>query len=315
MPLSIPLPWFQIWWAVVGLFVGSFLNVAIHRFPLEGETVTKPRRSRCPSCRTTLTWKENVPLLSWLVQLGRCRTCGWRIPWRYPLVEVLNAVLWWLAASLWDRGTDSIPAELGMCAIRSVVLSGLVVATFVDFDCFEIPDEVSIGGIVLAPIAVLLLPALHQDTRIAQLLSEPALEVTRFGAFSGCLAGMLAGAGILWGIGWAGSRIYGRDAMGLGDVKLLAAGGGFIGPGGVLWALMIASLVASVVGVLNLARFYVLLRSRVRSRKRATPARRSLQIARVAGRYVPFGPYLALGIGIVLLYWREVAALLRYGSL
>ena len=315
MPLSIPLPRFQIWWAVVGLFVGSFLNVAIHRFPLEGETVTKPRRSRCPSCRTTLTWKENVPLLSWLVQLGRCRTCGWRIPWRYPLVEVLNAVLWWLAASLWDRGTDSIPAELGLCAIRSVVLSGLVVATFVDFDCFEIPDEVSIGGIVLAPIAVLLLPALHQDTRIAQLLSEPALEVTRFGAFSGCLAGMLAGAGILWGIGWAGSRIYGRDAMGLGDVKLLAAGGGFIGPGGVLWALMIASLVASVVGVLNLARFYVLLRSRVRSRKRATPARRSLRIARVAGRYVPFGPYLALGIGIVLLDWREVAALLRYGSL
>jgi len=103
--------------------------------------------------------------------------------------------------------------------------------------------------------------------------------------------------------------------MGFGDVKLLAAGGGFIGPGGVLWALMIASLVASVVGVLNLARFYFLLRSRVRSRRRATPARRSLQIARVAGRYVPFGPYLALGIGIVLLYWKEVAALLRYGSL
>ena len=315
MPLSLPLPWFQLWWAVLGLFVGSFLNVAIHRFPLEGETVSKPRRSRCPSCRTTLTWKENIPLLSWLIQLGRCRTCGWRIPWRYPLVELLNAILWWLAASLWDRGADSVLVEFGSCAIRSVVLSGLVVATFVDFDCFEIPDEVSIGGIVLAPIAVLLLPSLHQDTRIAQILSEPELSVTRLGAFSGCLAGMLAGAGILWGIGWIGSRIYGRDAMGFGDVKLLAAGGGFIGPGGVLWALMIASLVASVVGVLNLARFYFLLRSRVRSRRRATPARRSLQIARVAGRYVPFGPYLALGIGIVLLYWREVAGLLRYGSL
>jgi prepilin signal peptidase PulO-like enzyme (type II secretory pathway) len=78
---------------------------------------------------------------------------------------------------------------------------------------------------------------------------------------------------------------------------------------------MIASLVASVVGILNLARFFLLLRSRVRARRRATPARRSLQIARVAGRYVPFGPYLALGIGIVLLYWREVAGLLKFGSL
>ena len=315
MPLSLPLPWFQVWWAVVGLFVGSFLNVAIHRFPLEGETISHPRRSRCPSCRTTLTWKENVPLLSWLVQLGRCRTCGWRIPWRYPLVEVLNAILWWLAASSWNPAADSVAVQFGLCAIRSVVLSGLVVATFVDFDCFEIPDEVSIGGIVLAPLAVLLLPALHQETRLAQILSEPQLSVTRLGALSGCLAGMLAGAGILWVIGWAGSRLYGRDAMGFGDVKLLAAGGGFIGPGGVLWALMIASLVASVVGVLNLVRFFLLLRSRVRARGRTTPVRRSLQTARIAGRYVPFGPYLALGIGIVLLYWKEVAGLLRDGSL
>jgi leader peptidase (prepilin peptidase) / N-methyltransferase len=315
MPLGIPLSWFQVFWAVAGLFIGSFLNVVVHRFPLENESVSHPRRSRCPKCRTTLTWKENIPVVSWLIQLGRCRTCGWRIPWRYPLVELLNAGLWWLAAAQWDTVGDSVAVEMGLCLIRSVVLSGLVVATFVDFDCFEIPDEVSIGGMVLAPIAVLLLPSLHQETRIAHLLSESAAEVSRVGALSACLAGMLTGAGILWVIGWIGSRLYGRDAMGFGDVKLLAAGGGFIGPGGVLWALMIASLVASVVGILNLARFFFLLRARVRARRRTTPARRSLRIARVAGRYVPFGPYLALGIGIVLLYWREVAGLLRFGSL
>jgi leader peptidase (prepilin peptidase) / N-methyltransferase len=315
MPLGLPLAWFQVWWAVVGLFVGSFLNVAIHRFPLEGESISHPRRSRCPSCRTTLTWKENIPLLSWVLQLGRCRTCGWRIPWRYPLVEVLNAFLWWLAASHWDLADGSFGEQLGLCVIRSVVLSGLVVATFVDFDCFEIPDGISIGGIILAPIAVLLVPALHQDTRLAQMFSDPYSPVTRVGALTGCLAGMAAGAGILWGIGWVGSRIYGRDAMGMGDVKLLAAAGGFIGPGGVLWALMIASLVASVFGVLNLLRYFLLLRSRARSRGRSLPMRSSLRVARVAGRYVPFGPYLALGIGTVLLYWKEVAGLLRYGSL
>jgi prepilin signal peptidase PulO-like enzyme (type II secretory pathway) len=103
--------------------------------------------------------------------------------------------------------------------------------------------------------------------------------------------------------------------MGLGDVKLLAAGGGFLGPGGVLWALMVASLVASVFGVLNLLRYLVLLRARARSRGRSVGFGKSLLVARVAGRYVPFGPYLALGIGIVLLYWNDVSGLFRYGSL
>jgi prepilin signal peptidase PulO-like enzyme (type II secretory pathway) len=193
------------------------------------------------------------------------------------------------------------------------VLSGLVVATFVDFDCFEIPDEVSIGGMVLAPLAVLALPALHDGTRLALWMSPDHLApVTRTAAITACLAGMATGGGILLIVGWVGSRLYGRDAMGLGDVKLLTAGGGFLGPGGVLWAMMIASLVASVVGILNLTRFFVLLRARVRSRSRRVGWGHSFQVARVAGRYVPFGPYLALGIGIVLLYWKDVAGLLRW---
>jgi len=316
MPLDVPLEAFRVIWATLGLFIGSFLNVAIHRFPLEGESVSHPRRSRCPSCRTTLTWRENVPLLSWTVQLGRCRTCGWRIPWRYPLVEVLAALLFWLAASRWEPSPAGWTVPFGLCLVRTVVLCGLVVATFVDFDCFEIPDEVSIGGIVLAPIACLALPAIHDDTRLALWMSPEHLPpVTRTAAITACLAGMAAGGGILWLIGWVGSRIYGRDAMGLGDVKLLAAGGGFVGPGGVLWALMLASLVASLVGVLNLLRFFWILRARVRSRSRSTSLGQSLKVARVAGRYVPFGPYLALGIGIVLLYWKDVAGLLRYGFL
>jgi leader peptidase (prepilin peptidase)/N-methyltransferase len=303
----------QIVWAVFGLFVGSFLNVAIHRFPLEGETVSNPKRSRCPSCKTTLTWKENIPLLSWLVLRGKCRTCGWRIPWRYPLVELLTAALWWLAAAQWGRN-EAWTTELGLLATRTIVLSGLVVATFVDFDCFEIPDQVSIGGIVLAPLAALAVPALHDETKLALWMTpDHVAPVTRFVAFSACLAGMAVGGGILWLIGWIGSRIYGRDAMGFGDVKLLAAGGGFLGPGGVLWALMIGSLAASVVGALNLLRFFVLLRSRSRARGRRGGIRRSIKVARLAGMYVPFGPYLALGIALVLLYWREVAELLRYG--
>ena len=108
------------WWAALGLFVGSFLNVAIHRLPLEGETVSNPRRSRCPNCKTTLTWKENIPLLSWLVQRGRCRSCGWRIPWRYPLVEVLNSALWALVA--WHN----LPQQFGLAIFESIVMAGLI---------------------------------------------------------------------------------------------------------------------------------------------------------------------------------------------
>jgi leader peptidase (prepilin peptidase)/N-methyltransferase len=302
--VSMPREWWVVWWAALGLFVGSFLNVAIHRLPLEDESVSKPRRSRCPSCRTTLTWKENIPLVSWLAQRGRCRTCGWRIPWRYPFVEASNAALWgWIA---WR----SLPDHVGMAVFESVVLSGLLVATFVDFDCFEIPDEISIGGMILAPIAVLLVPEFHRHTWIAQQFSASAGEVDRVGALAACAAGMLAGGGILWIVGKVGSRVYGRDAMGFGDVKLLAAGGGFIGPGGVLAALMIASLVASIAGIANMARFFALVRRRARERGGRKTFSHCARVARIAGRYVPFGPYLALGIGIVLLYWADLAALL-----
>ena len=287
------------WWGVIGLFVGSFLNVAIHRLPRPGMTVSKPRRSRCPSCARELTWKENVPVFSWVFQLGRCRGCGWRIPWRYPLVELLTAALWFTAAWMAPAG------DWVLVLVYVVVLSGLVVATFVDFEHFEIPDEVSLGGMALAPIACLLVPRLHAESAIAQMLAEGG-EVGRLGALAAGIAGMVLGGGVLLAIGWLGRLVYRRDAMGLGDVKLLAAGGGFIGPGGVVAALVIGALVASVFGVLNVLRFYCLSRSRVARRGATKPAARSLASARIAGRYLPFGPYLALGIGIVLLAWNHV---------
>ncbi len=298
-PLDLPLPLQWFWWTVFGLFVGSFLNVAIHRLPRPGMTVSKPRRSQCPSCKRGLTWKENIPLFSWLVQRGRCRGCGWSIPWRYPLVESLTAVLWFAAA--WSTATG----QWDLVAVRVMVLSGLVVATFVDFEHFEIPDEISIGGMLIAPLASCLVPVLHADTWLAQYFSTSA-PPDRIGALIASLVGVAVGGGVLLGIGWLGKLLFRRDAMGLGDVKLLAAAGGFVGPGGALAALVIGSLVASIAGVLNVARFYCISRSRARRRHANRPASRSLASARVAGRYLPFGPYLALGIGIVLLAWNHV---------
>lgn len=298
-------PWaLQTWLATMGLMVGSFLNVAIHRLPKPDQSVWSPRRSHCPACGRQLTWSENVPILSWLLQRGRCRGCSGRISPRYPLVEALNGALW-LWAAAWTP-----PGEWGLLAIRVTVLSGLVVATFVDFDCFEIPDEVSIGGMLLAPLCALAVPALHQGTALAQRFSahEMALQggVDRLGALLASLAGIAVGGGVLLAIGWIGKRIWGRDAMGLGDVKLLAAGGGFVGPGGALAALLIASLVASVVGLAVMTGFFLRSRLRARARGAKRPWGRSLETARVAGRYLPFGPYLALGTGIALLHWDHV---------
>ncbi|MEO6708841.1 MAG: prepilin peptidase [Planctomycetota bacterium] len=289
--------WF--WWAVFGLFVGSFLNVAIHRLPRPGMSVSKPRRSQCPNCQRELTWKENIPLASWVVQLGRCRGCGWRIPWRYPLVELLTAALWFLAAWMTPTG------QWDLTLVRVLVLSGLVVATFVDFEFFEIPDEISIGGMIAAPIASLLVPSLHADTYLARVFSSGD-SVDRLGALLASLAGMAVGGGVLLGIGWLGKLLFRRDAMGFGDVKLLAAAGGFIGPGGALAALVLGSVVASLAGVLNVVRFLWVSRTRARQRGARRKFSRSLASARVAGRYLPFGPYLALGIGIVLLAWNHV---------
>ena len=101
-----------------------------------------------------------------------------------------------------------------------------------------------------------------------------------------------------------GARAFGQDAMGFGDVKLLAAGGGFIGPGGVLVALLLGSVTASAVGIANLLRFFCIVRGRDRARGRKRGAGRAWRTARVAGQYLPFGPHLALGIALVLLYWE-----------
>ncbi len=289
-------------WCLVGLVVGSFLNVAIHRLPLEGESVLRPLRSRCPSCRHVLSAWENVPILSWIWLRGRCRACNWPIPLRYPLVELLSAGLWLLAGAL-------APSP-DLALVWAVVLSGLLVSSAVDLDRFEIPDQISIGGIVLAPLCSFLVPHLHELTWIARELSGGA-QVDRTGAALGSLAGIAVGGGALIGIGWIGRRIFRREAMGLGDVKRLAAGGGFVGPGGACLALFVASLVASLVGAANLARFFCLSRARVRARRTAKPLRRSLASARIAGRYLPFGPYLGIGIGIALLAWKDVARLVK----
>lgn len=296
---------FTVWIGLTGLFVGSFLNVAIYRYPLENVTVSNPKRSRCPKCKHTLAWYENLPLLSWLIQRGRCRHCAASIAWRYPLVEALTCGLWLLTSHV-SGGVDAWPLVLVQC----LVFSGLVLATFVDFDCLEIPDSVSMGGMLVGPLVSFLVPELHAATWVAHQFGDGVEQLTRFGALAGSLAGMATGWGTLFLVSRLGARAFGKEAMGFGDVKLLGAGGAFVGPGGVLLALMVASVLASIAGLLNMLRFFCLVRGRARRRGVPKPLGKAVHTARMLGRYLPFGPYLAAGIGIVLLYWFDVLELL-----
>ena len=283
--------------AVFGLFVGSFLCVVVHRYPIPEQTPSKPRRSMCPECDHVLSWWENIPVLSWILLKRRCRECSAPISARYPLMELLTAAAWGVTAAATPSGSPLL------LALNLLIISGLLTAAFVDLDCFEIPDSVSKGGMYLAPLAALAVPSLHEHTWRAHWISD-GLEVSRGASLVAALTGMAVGGGLLLLVGWLGSKAFGQEAMGWGDVKLLAAGGGFLGPGGVLVALFLASFTGSIVAVINLLGSFCLVRSRDRSRDRLRGAGRVLRTAHRISRHIPFGPHLAFGVALVLLFWE-----------
>ena len=147
---------FRVFAFVLGAAIGSFLNVCIYRLPRD-LSVNQPRRSFCPSCKKPIPWYQNLPLLSWLLLRGKCANCGSRIAFRYFAVELLTALLFlavWLA----------FPWPIAL--VYWVFVSLLVVATFIDFEHFIIPDEITIGGTVAGVLASVALPALMgEDSR------------------------------------------------------------------------------------------------------------------------------------------------------
>ena len=138
-------------WFIVGSFLGSFLNVCIYRLPRE-RSVVRPR-SRCPSCKRTIAWYDNIPLISFALLRAKCRRCKARISWRYPLVEALTGVS--AVAVLQRFGVT--PAGLVYVAF----VAALIAASFVDLEFQIIPDEISVGGLVVGVIVSVLVPVLH----------------------------------------------------------------------------------------------------------------------------------------------------------
>ncbi|MDX2079317.1 MAG: prepilin peptidase [Terrimicrobiaceae bacterium] len=173
--------------AVLGAVVGSFLNACIHRMP-RGISLANPRRSFCPSCQKMIPWYENLPVVSWLVLRGKCSTCGAPISPRYVLVEILTAAVFF---AIWDR------FGLPLAPVYWVFVALLIVATFIDFEHFIIPDEITIGGTVAGILLSVVVPA-------AMGAESPLWS----GLFS--LAGAALGFGVLWLVVEGGKLAFGR---------------------------------------------------------------------------------------------------------
>ena len=263
----------------LGLSVGSFANVAVYRIPREGLGVSKPARSFCPACDAKLTWFDNIPLLSWIVLGGRCRSCKQRIPVRYPAVELLVGLLFVL---FWARLDPGATGAWGLLLVGWVMASLCVIVSAIDLEHFIIPDVITLPGIPAGLLLSLLYPALHAEHVLFR-PESPASSSLIVG-----LAGALAGGGSLWLVGALGNLMLRRqiqeagvdDAMGLGDVKWMAFAGTILGPLLVLEAILVACFAGALVGI-------------------------GMKVfARLAGKDapvgIPFGPFLSVGILIEL---------------
>lgn len=235
-----PDAWFLAGMGVLGLLVGSFLNVCIYRLPHDLSIVSPP--SRCGHCGTTLRWRHNVPVVSWIVLGGRCAFCRGAISWRYPFVELLTAGLFVLHA--WWFGPTAL------MAIRTAFAAALVVLFLTDLDCRILPNEITVGGLVVGLVLALFFP--------------PGIV--------SALIGAALGGGVLWATGALYERVRGVEGMGMGDVKMLAMIGAFLGWPLMLLTLVLASLVGGLFGMVLIA---------LRADARTTA--------------VPFGTFLAAG--------------------
>lgn len=252
--------------ALFGLLFGSFANVVIWRVP-RGESVVSPG-SHCPSCGRAIRWYDNVPIVSWALLRARCRDCGAPIAWRYPVVEALSGLLWAAAGIRFG-----LSLQAAMCV---VLFCGLLVLTFIDMDTYRLPNPLvaALGAVGLLGAVVAQVTGVGAAPLVgvasAGLLSQP-LVVSATGALLG--AGVSGGIAALYGVA------RGRTGLGAGDVKLLGAIGLFTGPCVVL-VLLLGSVVGTVVGVAS-----------------AGVSRESVKTMKI-----PFGPFLAVGAVITVLW-------------
>jgi leader peptidase (prepilin peptidase)/N-methyltransferase len=249
---------------IFGAIIGSFLNVCIYRLP-KGRSIIVPG-SHCPNCGAKIHWYDNAPILSYIILAGKARCCKARISFRYFLVEVLTAAAFLILFTFFGLSAKFFA--------YSVMLSGLIIATFVDFEIQEIPDEVSIGGLAAGLVLSMVFPSI---------LNESAV----LGGFLNSFAGALLGGLSIYAMGMLGEFAFKKEAMGGGDVKLLAMIGAFLGWKLTLLTFFMAPIFGSVVGI-------------------------ALKI-KEGKETIPYGPYLSLAAVVSMLWGDRLLRALFHG--
>lgn len=207
---------FLVYAGVLGLAVGSFLNVCIGRLP-HGESLVRPR-SRCPRCGEPIAWYDNIPILSWLLLRGRCRACRDPISWAYPALELITAVIWVGLAALYGPTWRALQG--------AILFSLLLAIAIIDARHYLIPDALSLGGLG-AGLALALLPG----------APTPLVAVL----------GSLLGFGLLFVVGVVGEWAFRKPAMGGGDMKMMAMVGAFLGPAGAMLTIFLGALAGTLI--------------------------------------------------------------------
>lgn len=275
--------------AALGAIIGSFLNVVIHRLPRE-ESIVFPN-SRCPSCGKAIKAYDNIPLISWIILRGRCRSCRAVISARYPAVEFLTALLFG-AVFLRDGLTFALPFNL-------VFVSMLVALVFIDAEHMLLPNAITYPGIGFAVVARLAIPFLmgapYFDDLGPVLFSKfpgwPIWAVSIVGA----IIGALAGGGTLWLVGWAWERLRGIEAMGLGDVKMMLMVGAFLG-----WRLTVLTIFLAVTSG-SITGLFLMIKRR----------ERNLQMELPFGIFLGIGAIISLLVGKYFIAWYAAQFIIK----
>ncbi len=274
----IPQPFIYVFVGVLGAIIGSFLNVVVHRLPRE-ESVVLPS-SRCPACGAVIAFYDNVPVLSYIMLGGRCRSCKIHISARYPVIEALTAFLW--VAVAWRDGlTFALPFDL-------IFVTAITALIFIDAEHMLLPNKITYPGIVFAVVARLALPYLMGQPHFDDLpmLMNGALAGLPLWAASlaGAFIGALVGGGSLWLMGWTWEKLRGIEAMGLGDVKMMFMVGAYLGWRLTVLNIFIGVFSGSLIGIGLMAK----------------QGKRNMQML------LPFGVFLGIGAIAALLFGTQI---------
>ncbi len=268
----------------IGTIVGSFLNVCIYRLPWQ-KSVIWPG-SHCPQCHQAIAPRDNVPIIAWLLLLGGCRNCGSRIALRYPLVEALVGLLF-LALFFTDVASHrtvwgEIPGEtLLVWFYHATFVALLVAATFIDYDLTIIPDEITVTGMVIG---------LGLGTLFPEIRPEPSSRSTHAGGLTVGVIGLLAGGGLTEFFRRGASLVLRREAMGFGDVTLMAMIGAYLGWQGAVLTFFIGPFFGLAHAVWKLVRYIA---------KRISGGQ-----LMSTDREIPFGPYLSMAAVTLVVSWQ-----------